>query len=55
MWKVANFMTDENKFFFRGILLNGNPSYFVLFRGGLPKKGAQFFLGSFTSIETMVW
>ena len=27
------------------MLLNGDPSGFVIFCGGLPGKGAQFFLG----------
>ena len=31
--------------FFRGMLLNGHPGGFVFFSGGLPEKGAQFFLG----------
>ena len=31
--------------FFRGMLLNGHPGGFVFFWGGLPEKGAQFFLG----------
>ena len=42
MWNVANFMTEE---VFRGMLLNGHPGGFVFFAGGLPEKGAQFFLG----------
>ena len=31
--------------FLKGILLNGHPGGFVFFWGGLPEKGAQFFLG----------
>ena len=31
--------------FIRGILLNGDPGGFVLFRDGLPEKGGHFFLG----------
>ena len=31
--------------FFRGMLLNEHPGGFVFFWGGLPEKGAQFFLG----------
>ena len=31
--------------FFNRILLNGHPGGFVFFWGGLPEKGAQFFLG----------
>ena len=42
MWNVANFMTEE---VFKGMLLNGHPGGFVFFSGGLPEKGAQFFLG----------
>ena len=38
--------------FFRGMLLNGHPGGFVFFSGGLSEKGAQFFLGDVTSVET---
>ena len=31
--------------FFTGMLLNEDPDGFVFFWGGLPGKGAQFFLG----------
>ena len=31
--------------FFRRMLLNGGPCGFDFFRGGVPKKRAQFFLG----------
>ena len=41
--------------FFRGMLLNGHPGRFVFFLGRLPEKGAQFFLGDVSSIETVVW
>ena len=34
--------------FFRGMLLNGHSGGFVFFSGGLPEKGAQFFLGYVT-------
>ena len=36
-------MTDSLKFF--RMLLNGHPGDFEFFWGGLPEKGAQFFLG----------
>ena len=34
------------------MLLNGHPGGFVFFSGGLSEKGAQFFLGDVTSVET---
>ena len=39
---------------FRGMMLNGHPSGFVFFSGGLPEKGAQFFLERCDSIETVL-
>ena len=40
------------------MLVNGHPGGFVFFGGGLPEKGAEFYLGEgrreVTSIETMV-
>ena len=32
---------------FRRMLLNGHPGGFAFFSGGLPEKGAQFFLGGY--------
>ena len=42
----------ESLKFFRGVLLNEHPGGCVFCSGGLPEKGAQFFLGDVTSIET---